>query len=225
MPLLITYSLILITFASFISPMKGGKALKQLKPDEDYVVTIHTTLGDMIVLLRDSTPIHKNNFLTLCHSGFYDSTLINQIIKPYNISGGDPNTRDSDSTSNGYGGPDYELKAEINPNDVYTKGDLCAARKVDAVNPEQKSHGSIFCISTYKDTLTNSFPVTRFGKVVYGLDVLDKIALSPSDALGKPESKIYIWTNVEVMKKEKIISSFHCPEFYRSTVPQTRPKK
>jgi peptidyl-prolyl cis-trans isomerase B (cyclophilin B) len=110
-------------------------------------VLIQTEYGDMIVELHDETPIHKENFLKLAGSGFYDSTLFHRVINGFMIQGGDPDSKGAPAGMRlGNGGPDYTLEAELDTTLIHKKGALAAARKGDGVNPEKRSSGSQFYI-------------------------------------------------------------------------------
>ena len=91
-------------------------------------VLIHTEYGDMIVELYDKTPIHKENFLKLAGSGFYDSTLFHRVINGFMIQGGDPDSKGAPAGMRlGNGGPDYTLEAEFDTTLIHSKGALAAA--------------------------------------------------------------------------------------------------
>src|SRR5678816_3081407 len=61
------------------------------KKDRKRDVLMQTTMGDMVIRLSDSTPLHRDNFLKLVKVGFYDSILFHRVIKNFMIQGGDPN--------------------------------------------------------------------------------------------------------------------------------------
>jgi peptidyl-prolyl cis-trans isomerase B (cyclophilin B) len=114
---------------------------------KDYIVTIHTTYGDMIAILYDETPRHKANFIKLAKEHFYDSLLLHRVIPGFMIQGGDPDSKHAKAgQALGMGGPDYTIEAEINPKFFHEKGALCAARLGDAQNPTKASSGSQFYI-------------------------------------------------------------------------------
>ncbi len=116
-------------------------------PDEDYIVTISTSFGDMKAILHEQTPEHKANFLKLANEGFYDGLLFHRIINGFMVQGGDPLSKNADaSTPLGMGDPGYKLPAEFHPQLIHRKGALSAARKGDQFNPEKKSNGSQFFI-------------------------------------------------------------------------------
>jgi cyclophilin family peptidyl-prolyl cis-trans isomerase len=114
---------------------------------KDFVVTIETPFGPMVVILYDETPGHKENFLKLAREGFYDSLLFHRVIKDFMIQGGDPDSRKAVPGQHlGSGGPGYTLPAEFNPMFFHHKGALSAARLGDQQNPQKESSGSQFYI-------------------------------------------------------------------------------
>ena len=118
-------------------------------------IRISTSLGDIIAMLYDETPQHRDNFIKLANEGYYNGTLFHRVIKEFMIQGGDPDSRGAASGKQlGTGGPDYTIEAEIKPNLLHKRGALAAARQGDEVNPERRSSGSQFYIvwgKTYND--------------------------------------------------------------------------
>lgn len=176
---------------------------------------IETNHGTMKVMLYNSTPEHKKNFIKLANEGFYDGLLFHRVIKDFMIQGGDPDSKGAAPGRRlGNGGPGYQLDAEIGA--PHLKGALSAARLPDTANPEKKSSGSQFYIvhgkrwsdmeldrleqqkniqynetqrQMYKDTGGSAFldnDYTVFGEVVEGLDVIDKIANVQTAAADRP---------------------------------------
>lgn len=110
-------------------------------------VRIRTDYGDMVVRLYDETPLHRDNFLALANSKFYDDLLFHRVINTFMVQGGDPNSRSAPANMQlGMGGPGYTVPGEFNPALIHKKGALCAARQGDAVNPQRNSSGSQFYI-------------------------------------------------------------------------------
>src|SRR3954463_10846850 len=93
-------------------------------------VKIVTDSGTMIVKLYDSTPLHRDNFIKLVQSGFYDSLLFHRVIQGFMIQGGDPGSKYADSNAMLGGGsaPGNRIPAEFRPQFFHKKGALAAAR-------------------------------------------------------------------------------------------------
>lgn len=111
------------------------------------LIRIETSHGEMIAQLYDETPQHRDNFIKLADSGFYNDLLFHRVIEGFMVQGGDPQSRGADKSAHlGSGGPGYQIPAEFNKDFVHVKGALSAARQGDQVNPEKKSSGSQFYI-------------------------------------------------------------------------------
>jgi cyclophilin family peptidyl-prolyl cis-trans isomerase len=114
---------------------------------KDYVVTIKTKYGDMVAILYDETPKHKENFIKLAKEHYFDSLLFHRVIQGFMIQGGDPDSRKAQPGQRlGNGGPGYTVDAEFNPKYFHEKGALSAARLGDQQNPTKASSGSQFYI-------------------------------------------------------------------------------
>lgn len=110
-------------------------------------VLIKTTYGDMKVKLYNKTPKHRDNFVKLVKDGFYDSLLFHRVIDGFMIQGGDPNSKNADTTARlGDGGPGYKLQPEFVDEYYHKRGALAAARQGNRQNPDKKSSGSQFYI-------------------------------------------------------------------------------
>ncbi|HET9487737.1 MAG TPA: peptidylprolyl isomerase [Chryseosolibacter sp.] len=251
---------------------------------KDQIVTIKTKYGEMVAILYDETPKHKENFIKLAREHYYDSLLFHRVIEGFMIQGGDPDSRKAEKSQRlGEGGPGYTIPAEFNPKFFHEKGALAAARLDDRRNPDKASSGSQFYIvqgtkypeshikvdqqkfgsalqkffsmpanKAYFDTLNTYFragdegasdayldklkPVveqqlgitverspasvkaystvggaphldgqyTVFGKVIKGLEVVDKIAAEPKDEQSRPLEDIRMQVTVEEMTRRKI---------------------
>jgi peptidyl-prolyl cis-trans isomerase B (cyclophilin B) len=139
--------------------------IKIKRKDRKRDIEMVTTEGSILLRLSDSTPEHRDNFLRLVKSRYFDSMLFHRVIKGFMIQAGDPaSIRAVARVPLGNGGPDYTLPAEIVPSLFHKKGALAAARKGDDVNPERRSSGSQFYIvqgRTFTDTEMDSVEVAR----------------------------------------------------------------
>ena len=146
-------------------------------------VTIETNFGKIVFrLLPDLAPESVRNFIKLAGSGFYDGTLFHRVIPGFMIQGGDPNTKGSDKSSWGMGGPGYTVKAEFNSKS-HRRGVVSMARAMD---PD--SAGSQFFIVTTDSTFLDG-QYTAFGEVIEGMEVADKIVNLPRDSNDCPNEE------------------------------------
>ena len=182
-------------------------------------VLIETSMGNMTVMLYDDTPLHRDNFVKLAESGFYEGMLFHRVINNFMIRLGN-------------GGPGYTIPAEIvYPTHFHKKGALAAARTGDNVNPKRESSGSQFYIvqgQKYTDMKLDQFEkalgktftnkerdayvtvggtphldnqYTVFGEVVEGLGVVDKIAAVETAPGDRPVEDVKI-IKMTVVKDE-----------------------
>ena len=118
-----------------------------IDPPHDCLVAMETSLGSITIRLYDGTPKHRDNFIKLAESGFYDGLLFHRVIEGFMIQGGDPNSKNAKPGQRlGSGGPGYTIPAEITEEYAHVKGSLSAARQGDQVNPKKNSSGSQFYI-------------------------------------------------------------------------------
>lgn len=173
---------------------------------------MHTQFGDMLLILYEDTPIHRENFLKLVDEEFYDSTSFHRVIKDFMIQGGDPNTKPGgDKSRIGQGNPGYTIAAEFRKHHTHKKGALAAARKGDRVNPKKESSGSQFYIvQNKKGTPHLDGGYTVYGEVIQGLEVVDKIAgVKVKRRKGNlPVEDIVITVSAKKMSKKKITKEY-----------------
>jgi len=147
---------------------------------DTYRVTIKMKDGGEMKgeLYPDIAPITVENFKKLADEGFYDGLIFHRVIRDFMIQGGDP-----DGT--GMGGPGYSIKGEFELNGV--KNDLLHERGVlsmaRAADPD--SAGSQFFVM-HKTSPHLDGSYAAFGKILEGLDVLDRIAETETDYNDRP---------------------------------------
>ena len=141
--------------------------------------------GEMeLELYPEVAPITVDNFVKLVNKGFYNGLTFHRVIKGFMIQGGCPR-------GNGTGGPGYEIKGEFAANGVnnplkHTRGVISMARAMD---PD--SAGSQFFIM-HKDAPHLDGQYAAFGKVINGLEVIDKVASVRTDFRDKPLTPVII---------------------------------
>ena len=109
-------------------------------------ISLKTSLGDIKIKLYDSTPVHRDNFIRLINSGFYDGISFHRVIKNFMIQAGDPATKSGSSKNLPDSLKTYTIPAEFNNLYFHKKGALAAARQGNDVNPEMRSSGTQFYI-------------------------------------------------------------------------------
>ena len=140
--LLILSSLIFFSMISF-----SQQEVKIKKKDRRKDVELVTNYGNIVLRLNDSTPLHRDNFIRLVKTAYYDSVLFHRVINRFMIQSGDPESKHAEKGQPlGNGGPKYTIPAEFRVTLFHRKGVLAAARDGDDVNPEKASSGSQFYI-------------------------------------------------------------------------------
>jgi cyclophilin family peptidyl-prolyl cis-trans isomerase len=156
--------------------------------------TLETSLGNIVVeLYTDKMPLTANNFLELARSGFYDGLHFHRVIDGFMLQFGCPHSKDPNSPRAGTGdGPKGTIKDEHPPNAKLSNepGTLSMA------NTGAPNSGSCqFFVNTVHNTYLDWFspgaskhPV--FGKVVSGMDVVQKIEKTPTDGNDRPKTPV-----------------------------------
>ncbi len=164
------------------------QSVTQVTPNEDmkkpkmmidtkktYTALMKTSAGDIeLELYADKTPITVNNFVTLANKKFYNNVIFHRTIKGFMIQSGDP-------TGTGSGGPGYKFDDEKFDGE-YTRGTLAMA------NAGPNTNGSQFFIMHADVPIAKNYVI--FGKVISGLDIVDKIAEAPVKQGGEGSSPV-----------------------------------
>ncbi|MCM1521096.1 MAG: peptidylprolyl isomerase [Muribaculaceae bacterium] len=141
----------ILVLAAMFFPYAGAQIQKEMtETNNDVKVLLHTSLGDITVLLYGDTPRHRDNFVARVNAGDYDGVLFHRVIDDFMVQTGDPMSKDAPKGKMlGSGDSGTPIEAEfLFPKHYHHRGALAAARQGDAVNPEKKSSGSQFYIVT-----------------------------------------------------------------------------
>ncbi|WP_304459325.1 peptidylprolyl isomerase [Alicyclobacillus sendaiensis] len=142
-----------------------------INPNKTYDAIVHTNYGTFTIeLFAKEAPITVNNFVFLAEHNFYHDCTFFRIVKNFVIQTGDP-------LNNGTGGPGYTIPDELSHQVPFTKGIVAMAN-----TGQPHTGGSQFFICTANDTQVFQPPnnrYTEFGRVISGMDVIDKIAAIP----------------------------------------------
>jgi cyclophilin family peptidyl-prolyl cis-trans isomerase len=116
------------------------------RSNENSVVLVKTSLGDIKIRLYDNTPQHRDNFLKLVKTGFYEGISFHRVIDKFMIQAGDPLTRTIPILKTADSLNTYTIPAEFRHEYFHRKGALAAAREGNDINPEMRSSGTQFYI-------------------------------------------------------------------------------
>ncbi len=141
-------------------------------------VRLETNMGNITIALDPAMPITAGNFETLVRKGYYDGVIFHRVIGGFMLQGGDP-------TGTGRGGPGYVIKDEFTNANRNNRGTISMA------NAGPDTGGSQFFINLVDNNFLDSkHPV--FGKVVEGMDVVDKIGKTKTGANDRPVQNVTI---------------------------------
>ena len=190
--LLIISVLLLAQFAQG-QPVNKNFTPEGIKKMSETTAILETKFGNIeLRFFPDVAPNHVNNFIELSKKGFYDGTLFHRVIPKFMIQGGDPNSKASDRSTHGTGGPGYTVKAEFS-NKPHKRGTLSMAR---SASPDSAGSQFFICVAE-ASSLNNKYTV--FGEVVSGMEVVDKIVSQPRDARDNPNERVEM--KVKIVEK------------------------
>jgi len=185
MMLFIAATLLLTACGAFQSaPPKSnppaGEQVTQTPASPNSIAKFETTKGNFTVeLFEDKAPVTAKNFIDLANKGFYNGTLFHRVIDNFMIQGGDPQ-------GNGTGGPGYTIPDEFHPSLKHTGPGL-----LSMANRGPNTGGSQFFITLAPTPwLDNKHAI--FGKVIEGLDVVQKIGKVKTGANDKPVEDVVV---------------------------------
>ena len=169
---------IILTIVIFL--IVGSFALIKMTGKNSTKVKFETNYGNFTIELYKEMPVTTGNFRSLVEKGFYDGVIFHRVIDGFMIQGGDP-------TGTGSGGPGYKIQ------DEFTKTALDKNNRgtISMANAGPNTGGSQFFINLVNNNfLDGKHPV--FGKVVEGMNVVDKIAMVKTDASDRPLEEVKI---------------------------------
>lgn len=155
-------------------------------PDLDAVFSVARFGEFRVRFYRDEVPNHVANFLTLAADGFYDGMSFHRVIPGFLVQAGDPSSRDEDPDNDGAGGPGYSLPPEPTERS-HTRGTFSMAWREDRPG----TAGSQWFIAL-SDLPALDGRATPIGRVVAGMDVVDRISQAPTRRNRNPLERLVI---------------------------------
>ena len=171
----------LIAFIIALVILVGAIGIIKMNGSTGAKVKLETTQGDIIIQLYEKEmPITAGNFKKLVQEGFYNGIIFHRVIDGFMIQGGDP-------LGTGAGGPGYTIEDEFTDSDL----DKNNRGTISMANAGPNTGGSQFFINLVDNNfLDGKHPV--FGKVIVGMDILDKIAGVETGTGDKPLEDVVI---------------------------------
>jgi peptidyl-prolyl cis-trans isomerase B (cyclophilin B) len=155
------------------APAPGAAgAPKSEAPMKKEVAVIKTNHGTIVFeFLPDVAPKMVQNFKDLASSGFYNGTTFHRVIPGFMIQGGDPLSKDDDPGNDGTGGSPNKMQAEFTRKYSHVRGMVSTARASDP------NSGSCQFFIMHRDNQGLDGQYTIFGRVIEGMETVDKIAV------------------------------------------------
>ena len=157
---------------------------------------IQTPLGEIWIELDDRTPNHKLSFIQLAEAGYWDSLTFNRVIPNFVAQGGCPDTPE------GFTDPEYLMEPEFHPALTHVYGAVGAGRDD---NPGKLSaRCQFYIIQNPKGEHRLDRDYTVFGKVIKGMEVVDKIVQVNRDSKDEPLSPITLQVDIRYLSNIEI---------------------
>lgn len=160
--------------------MRGSITGNAIKSSSGTKVSLETTEGTIVIQLYNDMPITAGNFEKLVAQGFYDGTVFHRVIADFMVQGGDPK-------GDGTGGPGYKIKDEF----THEGGNRNNRGTISMANAGPNTGGSQFFINVVNNNFLDS-KHPAFGEVIQGMDIIDKIVRSRTDAHDRPLKEVKI---------------------------------
>ena len=160
-----------------------------VKKTETTRVKLETNYGNITINLYSDMPVTSGNFKKLVESGFYDKVIFHRVIDGFMIQGGDPK-------GTGMGGPGYAIKDEF----THAGGNKNLRGTISMANSGPNTGGSQFFINLVDNSFLDS-KHPAFGKVIEGMDVMDKISKVETDDEDRPLEDVVI-VKASIIKSE-----------------------
>ena len=160
---------------------EGAPVASAPSPAKKEVAVIKTSMGTIVFeFLPDVAPKMVANFKDLAKSGFYNGTTFHRVISGFMIQGGDPLSKDADPNNDGTGDGPRKMPAEFTTKYSHVRGIVSTARTSDP------NSGSCQFFIMHKENKGLDNQYTIFGRVLEGMDVVDKIVLVPKGRNDRP---------------------------------------
>lgn len=173
-------------------------SLKFLTPEiqTQPVGYINTPLGEIWIQLDERTPNHRQSFIELAEAGYWDSLTFNRVIPNFVAQGGCPDTPE------GFTDPEYLLAPEFHPELTHVYGAVGAGR--DDNLGKVSARCQFYIVQNPEGLHRLDGDYTVFGKVIKGMDIIDRIVSVQRDSSDQPLSPITLDVDINYLSLDQI---------------------
>lgn len=180
----ISQMFLVICFALILNTTTGETAMKNTKKP---IIIIQTELGNMeIELFSLEAPKTTENFIKKVRERYFDRTTFHRLVPQFVIQGGDPNSKDQDPSNDGYGGG----QMGVEPRKFSNLKATIAMASSSRAQPISSQSDSQFFINLADNAGLDRMGFIPFGRVVKGLEVVERIAQQKRDERDRPLKNI-----------------------------------
>lgn len=170
--------------------------LPEIYADLHPVGLIQTPLGPVWIQLDERTPNHRQSFIELAEAGYWDSLTFNRVIPNFVAQGGCPDTPE------GFTDPEYLLAPEFHPELTHVYGAVGAGR--DDNLGKVSARCQFYIVQNPEGLHRLDGDYTVFGKVIKGMDIIDRIVSVQRDSSDQPLSPITLDVDINYLSLDQI---------------------
>lgn len=164
--------------------------MKYNREHDENRVRIKTRFGNIDVELYRDTPLHRGNFLFMVNEDYYDGTFFHRVAEGFVIQGGNSDNPETNIKRHRIG--DYLIPSEFDAGHKHVRGALSAAKYAEQNISKASSPYEFFIVQSERGAHHLDNDHTVFGRVISGMDVVDKINQVPVDQSEWPLTNIHI---------------------------------
>jgi len=158
------------------------------KENPETLVEISTSFGTIKVQLYKNTPLHRANFIRLVKMGYFDTSFFHRVAKDFVIQGGNSDLEETNEVRHKVGS--YLIPNEFEAENTHQRGAFSAAKYSEQNVSKASSPFEFFIVQGERGAHHLDNDHTVFGKVISGMDVVDKIAQVQVDKSEWPKKNI-----------------------------------
>lgn len=165
------------------------------KANPEDMIRIKTRFGNIDIKLFHDTPLHRANFIFLVKHGYFDETFFHRVAEGFVIQGGNSDNPSTNKKRHYIG--DYLIPNEFDAGHKHVRGAFSAAKYAEQNVSKASSPFEFFIVQSETGAHHLDNEHTVFGRVIDGMDVVDKISKVPVDQGEWPLQNIYLDVDIQ----------------------------